>query len=668
MAVYSADVNRIVPPGLNYGTQITSNPGGVVSIGYTHIFSSSLIGTLRYGHDYTNFGQYQTPAGQALANTINSQGIMPEKYGLVSVPAVAITGLTSTNQTVTTFGPQRQHSLSGNIEKQWGRHTIAVGFLASRVHSEDDGRSLTLSFDQYPTSSVSAAGVNATNTGNAVASMLLGLPSTIKGQVGSTNGDASGWQQGYYFDDTWRLTSRLTLHLGMRYDYHQPLTWHKPVSGFVPSCQCIELSQAFGPTYPTATAPPTWFYPQRNGFQPRFGVAYKLASNTVLRAGFAIFDDFNNDWIQQSLIERLSWPWGVGINLASLNRGVPTITFNDLPSAASLLPQPGQPALSPSYTWEALPTNKIPYSMLWNVGLEHQVANSVLLKATYVGSASRHLYIEDEFNAPLPNEMGPGAIAPRTPYPWLNQFQLDQNAGNASYNALELSVQGRVGAALMVSGAYTWSHCFSVQDAAQDFSNQNPYDRRPDYSSCDQDQKQTFVANYTYALPFGAGKAFGSGANGVVRNFISGWRTSGILTAATGLPFTVTVPVDNANIGQTAEVQRAQLVGNALPSGFRQTVNSWYNPAAFAVPAPYTFGNLGRNILRSPGLTNFDATLNKDFQVRERARLRFSVDFFNLPNHTELNAPGASVTTSTFLRIQSAKSARDIQFGLKLSF
>lgn len=138
--------------------------------------------------------------------------------------------------------------------------------------------------------------------------------------------------------------------------------------------------------------------------------------------------------------------------------------------------------------------------------------------------------------------------------------------------------------------------------------------------------------------------------------------------AQTGLPFTVSVPFDNANIGQTANVQRANVAGDILPAGFQQTIDHWYNPAAFAVPAPYTFGNLGRNILRGPGLVNFDVTLNKEFQIKETVRLRFSADAFNVVNHAQFNAPGASVTTPTFLRIQSAKAPRDIQFGLKLTF
>ena len=368
------------------------------------------------------------------------------------------------------------------------------------------------------------------------------------------------------------------------------------------------------------------------------------------------------------MIERLSWPWGVGLNLSSQNRGVPNLFFNNLPSAASLLPQPGQPATNPSQTWQGDPLNKkIPYSMLWNFGIEHPLSDNLLAKVTYVGSGSRHLYMSTLFNTPLPSRMGPGPIAPRSPYPQLNQFSMEQNVGNSNYNSLQLSLEGRLRGGLVISGAYTWSHCFSVpSDSAEDAGNQNPYDFRPDYSSCDQDVRHVFLVNYIYELPFGKGKAIGSNWNSVTNALLSGWQVGGITSIETGLPFNVTVPFDNANVGRTGE--RAQLVGDPSSSGFRQNILQWYNASAFAVPAPYTYGNLGRNILRAPGLVNFDVSTSKVFRLRETASLRFSADFFNVANHAEFNAPNGSITTPTFMRITSARASRDIQFGLKLSF
>ena len=275
-AIYMANAARNVPQGLNLGAQVLNNPGELISLGYTHLFSSSFIGTLRYGYDYTNFNEYYTPGGLDLLNTVNAQGILPLKYGLPSVPAVNITGIASTNQVVYGFGPDHQHTLSGNLAKLAGSHQINAGFTLSRIHALDDGRAITTTFDQFPTSAIYGNGVNATNTGNGLASMLLGLPSTLSGQVGSTNGDASGWLQGYYAEDTWRVNARLTLHFGLRYDYAQPFTWHKPVSGFVQSCQCFEVSQAFPRLSPPRRLPAPGF--RRNG------TGSNLASGLLIRS------------------------------------------------------------------------------------------------------------------------------------------------------------------------------------------------------------------------------------------------------------------------------------------------------------------------------------------------------------------------------------------------
>ena len=364
------------------------------------------------------------------------------------------------------------------------------------------------------------------------------------------------------------------------------------------------------------------------------------------------------------MILRLSWPWGAGINLGPLNRAVPELIFDQLPPASSILPQPGQQALNPQWTWNSLHTNKTPYTMLWNLQVEHLLAKRYLLRAAYVGSGSRHLYIQTQFNAPTPDRMGPGPVAPRSPYPWINQFQLDRNEGNANYNGLQLFAERRFQSGLQFATSYTWSHCFSYQDAAQDFSNQNPYDRRPDYSSCDQDARHAFTTNFTWDLPVRESQRLGPVGNAV----LAGWRVSGIVSLLTGLPFNVTLPFDNANIAQTAGVQRGQLTGDAEPAGFRRTPEEWYNRAAFGVPAPYTFGNLGRNILRADGIRNLDLTVMKDFELSERVKLRFAADAFNALNGTMFNAPNGSVTTPAFLRVQSARPARDLQFSLKLTY
>ncbi len=663
-AYYAADADRFAPVGLNFGSQVLTNPGKIASLVSTKVLNSNTVLTLRYGYTDTNFARYQTPAGRELLNRINAEGIYPEIYGLAGVPAVNVAGITATNQTILTFGPQQQHTVSGNLSKLVGKHNFSFGFRVARLYSEDDGRSLTLSFDQFPTSAIYGAGVNATNTGNSLASMIVGLPSRVLGQVGSTNAITSGWQQGFFADDTWRVNSRLTLRFGLRYDYYQPLHYRKPVSGFDERCACVRLSDPFPPTYPTANAKRSWYDPQRRNFQPRFSFAYKLTDDTVVRSGFALFNDFNNSYVQQQLILRLSWPWGAGINLGPLNRANPELVFDQLPSASSILPQPGQPALNPQWTWNSLQTNRTPYTMLWNFQIEHLLAKKYLLRAAYVGSGSRHLYIQNQFNAPTPDRMGPGPVGPRSPYPSINQLQLDRNEGNANYNGLQLFGERRFQSGLQFAASYTWSHCFSYQDAAQDFSNQNPYDRRPDYSSCDHDARQTLTSNATWQLPVRKSPRLGAIGN----TLLADWQISGIVSLLTGLPFNATLPFDNANIAQTGGVQRAQLIGEVLPAGFRRTPEEWYNRAAFGVPAPFTFGNLGRNILRADGIRNLDLTVMKDFRLAETVRLRFAADAFNALNHTMFNAPNGSVTTAPFMRVQAARASRDYQFSLKLTY
>jgi hypothetical protein len=190
------------------------------------------------------------------------------------------------------------------------------------------------------------------------------------------------------------------------------------------------------------------------------------------------------------------------------------------------------------------------------------------------------------------------------------------------------------------------------------------YDIHRNYGLCDYNIASMFTGSYTYELPFGRGRLMGANWNRLTNSVIGGWRMGGILTLDSGVPFTVTVPFDNANTngGQ----QRAQLVGNPLPSGFQQSINQWYNPAAFAVPAPYTFGNLGRNTLVGPGITNFDVSLSKDFQFMERRMVQLRADSFNVLNNVNFGQPGASVGTATFMKIQSAAAARQIQVSMKL--
>ena len=191
-----------------------------------------------------------------------------------------------------------------------------------------------------------------------------------------------------------------------------------------------------------------------------------------------------------------------------------------------------------------------------------------------------------------------------------------------------------------------------------------------------------FVFSYAYELPVGKGKYFGGSMSGVANGVLGGWQVSGITTAESGAPLTVTAnATDVANINPSSETERANVTGQpVLPSGFKQTVETWYNPAAFTTPAPFTFGNVGRNTLRGPDSINFDFALLKNFRITESKQLQFRSEFFNIWNRANFAPPGGgssggfstlggeaqtAVNGTNFMHIFGAAAAREIQFSLK---
>jgi len=204
-----------------------------------------------------------------------------------------------------------------------------------------------------------------------------------------------------------------------------------------------------------------------------------------------------------------------------------------------------------------------------------------------------------------------------------------------------------------------------------------------DKGPCDFNIPHIFVFSYAYQIPYGKGMHWGGSASGVENAILGGWQISGITSLESGLPFTATADAtDVANIHPSSETERANVTGAPLrPSGFKQTVQTWYNPAAFATPAPYTFGNVGRNTLRGPKLNNFDFALLKNFRLTESKSVQFRSEFFNIANNVNLAPPGGgasggfstlggesrtAVNGANFMHIFSAAAAREIQFSLKV--
>jgi hypothetical protein len=677
------------PSALLLGAGELSNKARQIALGYTHLFSPTFLGTFRYGYTYTNFFSNNAGATPALLQATNQLNILPERNGVPLLPEITLSPrLGATNQFAIPLGPIRSHLFSGDLQKIRGSHTFSAGFMFYHIHSFDDGWGMLYGFDQFPSSAIAASGANVGSTGDGLASALLNLPSSLFGFLGATQADMTDLWQGYYLQDKWQVSKKLNLQFGLRYDYVPPMHWkNNKVSGFSLTCGCFLLPVAFPPSFPFPNVRDTYYDPQYNGWQPRFGFAYSATPKMVIRGAFAVFDDHNNNLIQATQAVRIGWPWAAGVSFGALNRGIPgqntpsvvsTLTFSPSPSAASFLPVAGQPS-TPQFDFSSDPVLRIPYAMEWNFGIERSVTPNLTASVDYVGSGDRHLYVTPIANTPLPSKMGPNAIPGGAPYPQFGQFNYTEDNGTSNYDALQVKVERRFSEGLTFLGAYTWSHCLDISSGGTDSAPQTIYDMGRDYANCDFDITHMFVFSSAYQLPIGRGRHFGSNWGGVTDALLGGWTLSGIWSLQSGSPFSVSLPFDVANVN--GGFQRAQLVGNPLPPGFKQTINAWYNPAAFALPAPYTFGNLGRNTLRGPSQDVLDVALAKDFQLRESLRLQFRGEFFNLPNLANFSPPGlgasagfsalagsanTAVDTPTFMKIFGAGPARQVQFGLKL--
>jgi hypothetical protein len=674
---YYTEPLQTSPWALLIGPLQLANKAREIALGYTHLFSPTTLFTFHYGYTYTNYFGNNAGASTSLLDATGQENILPERNGIPLLPEISLAPrLGGTAQFAIPLGPMRGHEFSADIQKIQGPHTFSAGAMYYHIHTFDDGWGMSDGFDQFPSSAIAAAGAgNVGSTGDGLASALLDLPSGLFGFLGATQADMTDLWQGYYLQDKWQVSKKLNITFGVRYDFVPPMHWaDNKVSGFSLNCGCFLLPTSHPPNFKRSNVRDTYYDPQYNGWEPRFGVAYAVTPKTVFRGGFAVFDDHNNNLVQATQSLRIAWPWAAGVSEGSLNRGIPSVFFSPSPSAESFLTSP-----TPQFDFSADPILPIPYAMEWNFGIERSITPSTTASVDYVGSGDRHLYITPIGNAPLLNKMGPNAIPGGTPYPQYGQFDYTEDVGTSNFDALEVKVEKQFSRGLTFIGSYTWSHCLDLSSGGTDSPVQTIYDMERDYGNCDFDVPQLFSFSSAYQLPFGQGRYFGSSWSGPTNAVLGGWMLSGIWQVQSGTPFTAGLAADVANVNGSFE--RAQQVGNPLPPGFNQTINAWYDPAAFATPATYTFGNLGRNTMFGPSQNVLDIALVKNFRLSERMNLEFRSEFFNLPNVANFSPPGGgasagfsslagSTTTDVdapdFMRILSAGPAREIQFALKL--
>ena len=301
---------------------------------------------------------------------------------------------------------------------------------------------------------------------------------------------------------------------------------------------------------------------------------------------------------------------------------------------------------------------KTGYLHQWNFTLEGEVIRNTSVRASYVGSKGTNLERLININEPVP---APGLVQPRRPFQPFGNILYSETGRNSNLNQLQLGMLRRLSGGLSFQLEYQWTKALGEQP----YGIETPmvqWNAGLDWGNADFIRRHVLTANYTYDLPFGKGRAIE--LSGITGALFGGWRLAGIVGVGTGEPFSVGFTSTTAGWPSS----RADIVGDRSPSN--RSIAQWFNPAAFAVPAAFNFGNSGRNILFGPGYFTWDTSLTKNTAITDRLNLEFRAEFFNVLNHPTFGLPATNISVPSQVgRIAStANTPRDVQFGMRLSF
>jgi hypothetical protein len=516
---------------------------------------------------------------------------------------------------------------------------------------------------------------------------LLGLVSAQQAQLGEVVAMLRGYSMGLYFQDNWKVTPKLTLNLGLRYELapgwvekydHMTIVSWAWDNSFHP----IWVRAGEGEFYegnPPVPLPAGWAIARDGRFgrrswktdyrqlAPRLGFAYSLNSKTVIRGGLGMF--FPHDIGNAAFDILRNQPFTMRIASTS-NQFIPNATWDNPYPPASLRVS----TLTPSWVWG----DPQPYTPQWSFNIQRGLTSAMTLEVGYIGSASVHLQRTVYANDSVPG----GPIANRNlrrPWPDLGFIQAVEAPSHASYHSLQARLQQRFSRGFTLLASYSWEKAIDDgsgirQPQGDTYVPPDGADVRSERGLSAYNFGQKFTVSGLWELPFGRGKAFGTDMNRVLNVFAGGWQLGGILTFEGGFPFSISCQ-NNATYQNTDSTCRADATG-ITPVLENPDAALWFNPAAFVnrlnfTPGvgPYRFGNSARNNVIGPGLVQLDASVFKSFRFTEGTELDFRAEFFNLPNHPNLGQPAATVGVASFGRISSTRTdQRQIQLGLRLTF
>jgi hypothetical protein len=628
----------------------------------THLFSPSFLFTARFA--VMRFTETQTTGGPDVAESTGLVSVFPAFHGKGFLPPFSIAGYASLSQSADLRGPEYYLVPTIDLQKVVGRHALAFGggytrtsFLTDQTHGGESFSSAQTAFG--------------TGTGDGLASFLLGLPFTANRVGGSTAWTFTFHTYSWYLQDTFRVNPKLTFNYGLRWDYMAPM-YESPGLGTLDINTGVYLWDHTNPiTGQPANLRSGGVEPDYRGYQPRFGIAYQLASKTVVRSSFGIFDDMFGANQQSPTGTAGNWPFAFPQTLASVNATLPDTFLQN--------PFPGPPVGSTTPLGCAQcqnidkNTTRNPYVEEWSLSLQQQITPSLKAEADYVGSHGVKLMGQLLDNLASVPDVTP--IAQRTPWPNFPPFVNNGfNEYTSSYNGLVLKLDKQYSRNLLFLVSYTWSKTMDQSDGlgdggiyGQPSANPTRYGLSQFYGPAGYNVRQRVTASYSYDIP-------GQTGNRLLDAVVAHWQTSGIVSGDNGVPYFVYLTTDNENIGTASfgsprytEFPNLVCDPNA---GFHRTAAAWFNTSCYQLPQFGTAGDAGRHALYSQGLLNWDASIDKQWPLGEARDLQFRAEFFNLMNSATFDPPGVLFGTSAFGTVSATtrQPGRQIQFALKFHF
>ncbi len=658
-----------------------------VMVQETHIFGPSMLNELRLG--FNRAAAVRGPANNV--PSVRDFGVtIPYQPPANDIQSVNVSGFFSFGDNP--FARFTRNNFLFNDAFRWvhGKHSISMG--------ADVERRQVLLDNGFNSPGLFTFNGNYSNL--ALSDFMLGKLYQFQqsqGQFENTN----AWSPGFFIQDDWKATSRLTFNLGVRWEPYFP--WHEVfarVEGFSPQAYYAGRVSTVFPNAPKGLLfrgdqgfPDNGVQSNYKDVAPRVGFAWDVfgSGKTSLRGGVGMFYDsgtvgiFNNNMVTES-------PFALQVGPLTPPPGPFSNPLLGDARYVSVFPAPVPPPHSvvfplPNASQTFNPANnfgpfQVPLVYSWNLTVEHQFAGSWLTRVAYVGSHSSHLSLSTDLNPAVYIPGSPLSTDQRRIFqPYASILQTDAS-GNSNYNSLQITAQKRLSKGFSVLANYTWQKSLDTVPPSSGGTGASvagggsnaplpwyvPGNRSLDYGPSDFNRQHVFVVSYLWDIPYP------HTGNKFVTAVLGHWELTGILTKETGLPFTVFAGKDVSQTGLNAD-RGVYLGGDVRGNNACRTAPcvNWLNPTAFGLPAAGTVGNTGKNSIVGPGLFNWDMGLFKNMPITERWNVQLRGEFFNTLNHANFtnssnNYPGRSVNAGGFGTITNAYDPRIIQLALKVTF